>query len=121
MHCDDALYRLHFDDHQIVYQQIDSKALFKKKRAIFHRNCNLSFNSETAVPELEGERDFINRFQQSWAELSMNLVCRIDYSLSNFIFIQVVSHPVTLSLPTFASLSPLRELFVSRKGAKLAK
>src|ERR1035438_6934054 len=90
--------RFYLDNYLVIDNNIQPKSYIKLDFIVNKRNSNLVFNLKVNFFKLMGERDFINRFQQSWAKNSMNSECSPANQIRKIIFIHIRNLRKTMSI-----------------------
>jgi hypothetical protein len=75
---EDHLDGLQFDDHRVVYQQIDSKSTVKLKLLVPEWHLDLAFDVKAAFGEFVFKALFVDTLEQARAERLMNLKRGVD-------------------------------------------
>ncbi len=77
---------LELDNDLVFDQQVGPKALLELESLVCDRNCNLPFNLQAPLPKRVRENNFIDRLQQTGANLPMNPYRNVNDLLPNRIF-----------------------------------
>jgi hypothetical protein len=78
--------RFHFHDHAIVNEQVGAKAFIKTDPVPCDWNRHLSFDCVAVFAQFMREQDFVNDFENTWAEPGVKPVSSVNNHSRNFIF-----------------------------------
>ncbi len=74
------------NDDLVLDNEIRSEAFVEFEALVVYRNGNLSLDTQPLPSELMGKNYFINRLQQSRADLPVYLHCHVNNHSSNLVF-----------------------------------
>lgn len=74
----ETLYRLQFDDHLLVYDEVCAETVVYLQTIEFERDWDLILNSESPATEFLRQDKLINRFQKPWPKNPVNSDRGID-------------------------------------------
>lgn len=81
----DNLDGLHFDDHRVVHQQIDSKTAVKLKPLVPEWHLDLALNLKATALQFVFKALLVDALEQAWTESLMNLKRGVDDDAGNLV------------------------------------
>jgi hypothetical protein len=81
-----SLHGFEFQKHFVFRDEIGAKSLIEFDAPIFNPDGHLPLHMKPSVFQAIGQNDFVNRFQQARAEVSVNLNRLLDHHRADFVF-----------------------------------
>lgn len=85
------LHGFEFEDDFVFDDDVGSKTLVELQPFVFDGDGYLPFQSQTPALQLTGKHHFVDRLQQAWAELAVDLDCGVDDFFGDSVFVHGMS------------------------------
>jgi hypothetical protein len=97
------LHGFEFQKHFVFHDEIGAKSLIEFDAPIFNSYGHLPLHMKASGFQTIGQNDFVNRFQQTGAEVFVNLNRLFNHDCADFIFVH---------FPILRASASLREIMI---------